>query len=49
MDNDKRVVFEVVKLNKDALKRLKKLEEEGILKKVNITKEGKLDKRMVKK
>ncbi len=49
MENDRRVVYEVVMINTDALKRIKKLEEEGILKQVNITKDGKLDKRMVKK
>ncbi len=49
MDNDKRLVFECVAMNQDAKKRLKRLEKEGILKRIRVTKTGGLDKRTLKK
>jgi len=49
MKNEERLVFEVQMINTGDMKTLKRLEKDGILKRVRITSDGKLDKRMVKK
>lgn len=43
----RKFVFALEKLNTDAMDKLKKLESEGIIKKVYLTKDMKLDERMV--
>lgn len=48
MENNKRVVFEVVKLNSEVKQKLDDLEFNGYLKRVLITKDGKLDLRTLK-
>ena len=49
MDNEKRLVFEVCKLNTKDRDTLKKLESNGIIKRVRICKDGSLDMRTAKK
>jgi len=49
MKNEKRVVYEVQMLNTKDLEILRKLESDGIIKRVNVCKDGSLDMRMVKK
>ena len=49
MKNENRLVFEVQMINTSDMKILKRLESEGILKRIRITSDGKLDGRMVKK
>lgn len=49
MKNEDRVVFEVQMINTSALNEIKILERDGILKRVRVTNDGKLDMRMVKR
>lgn len=48
MNGNKKFVFELRMINSTALKILKKLEREGIIKRVNVNKDGSLDKRMTR-
>lgn len=49
MDNEKRLVFEVLKLNTSDRDVLRRLEINGIIKQVRVCKDGSLDMRTVKK
>ena len=49
MKNEHRWVYEVQMINTEDLELLKRLEKDGIIKRVNICKDGSLDMRMAKK